>query len=398
MNETALAGYRVLELAQDVAGPYAGRLLAGYGAEVIKVEPLQGDQARRQPPFQGDDPHPDKSGLFLYLNQNKKGISLNLETPTGRAILRRLIDGAHAVIEGFAPGYLDSYGLAPEDLIQAKASLVVTSVTPFGQTGPYASFSGGDLVVDALGSCSYVRGDPARHPLYAGGRIVHYAGGLAAFTATLAALRHARLTGEGQQVDVSMMETLLQYNEYFVMFYPVQGVVADRGLWWNQGGRFVPCRDGYSVIAAGPQDRFDAFQTFVGDGLPEIYEERFSTVAGRAQHGDELRQLLHRWAADKEKRELMARGQELRLPFGYVADTAGALDDPQNQARGYFVEVEHPMTGRFKVPGAPFRMSETPFRTEQPAPLWGQHNVDIYCGELGYTRDDLVRLRASGAI
>ncbi|MBI4308470.1 MAG: CoA transferase, partial [Chloroflexi bacterium] len=228
--EKALEGLLVLDLATDVAGPYCAKLLAGFGADVIKVEPPStGDPARSLGPFCGDGPDPERSVLFLYLNTAKKGVTLDLRTPEGARLLQELARRADAVVESFAPGFLESVGLGYGALRAANPGLVLTSVTPFGQTGPYRDYQATSIVNYALGGHLYITGAPGREPLQSGGYASEYAAGFHAAIATMAALWDREERGEGQHVDVSIVECMAALHQWSDVLYTHNGVIKGRG-------------------------------------------------------------------------------------------------------------------------------------------------------------------------
>ncbi|MBI2885625.1 MAG: CoA transferase [Chloroflexi bacterium] len=399
MAEGALSSLRVLDLSLDIPGPYCAGVMACLGAEVLKVEPPAGDPSRRAGPFYQDDPHPEKSGLYLYVNQGKQGVTLNLETRAGRDILLRLAQDADIVVESFPPGYLASLGLAYTDLERVNPRLVLTSVTPFGQDGPYRDWKGTEIVNYALGGQMSQFGDPDREPLKTGGSIAQFFAGMMAFSATMTALFARRITEVGQQVDVSITEAIASMVEGSTSSWQYAGQVNSRTP--NQGrsaaeGQYR-CADGFVQVSTvvGNNASFQRFQQLMGD--PRLGDPRFATPEGRMEHRQEIDALLQPWLSARTKLEIYQQAHALRLPFGYVCTTQDLLESPQFQARGFFVELDHPFTGPVHYPGAPYKMSETPWQARR-APLLGEHNQEVYCGRLGYSREDLARLRATGVI
>lgn len=395
----ALSTLRVLDLSFAIPGPYCAGLMAGLGAEVVKVEPLQGDTARRCGPFFQDDPHPEKSGLFLYVNQGKKSITLNLETETGRGIFRRLVRDVDVALESFQPGYLAGIGLGYSDLEQINPGLVLTSVTPFGQDGPYRGWKGNELVDYALSGQMYLFGDPDKEPLKTGGSIGQFFGGAMAFTASMTALFSRRVTGEGQHVDVSVTEAIASMVEGATSAWQYAGQVMGRTA--NQGrmaaeGQYR-CKDGFVQVSTvvGNNASFQRFQDLMG--VPELGDPKFATPEGRTEHRAELDALMQPWLSAHTKLDIYQMAQAVRLPFGYVCTTEDLLRSPQFLEREYFVELDHPVTGTLKYPGAPYKMSETPWQARR-APLLGEHNEEIYCGRLGYSRQELALLCSAGVI
>jgi crotonobetainyl-CoA:carnitine CoA-transferase CaiB-like acyl-CoA transferase len=399
MAEGALSDLRVLDLGRGIAGPYCACLLAGYGAEVVKVEPPgRGDPARSVGPFLNDEPHLERSGLFLYLNTRKRGITLDLETQTGAGILRELVRDADILVENFEPGVMPGLGLSYETLRGANPRLVMVSISHFGQTGPYRDFKATNLTVSAMGGIMSLTGEPDREPLKNGGSQAEYQGGLHAFSAATIVSLGARMTGVGQHVDISIMECISSSLEGTLPFTSYIGEDHSRHRAGNRMSPVIglyPCRDGHIGIHANPREWPKVAE---GIGMPELVDDpRFMTPAARREHRDELEAIILAWATDNDKQAIYDTAGKMRVPFAPVLTTEELLESPQLKAREFFVEIDHPETDTLVYPGAPFRMSETPWEVGR-APLLGEHNEEIYCGRLGYTREDLVLLRSKGVI
>ena len=396
MPDLPLSDLKVLDLTHYVAGPYCTNLLAGLGAEVTKIErPGEGDGARKLGPFPNDIPDPEKSGLFLYLNTNKKGITLNLETETGGKIFKELVKGADILVENFSPSVMPSLGLDYETLETLNPKLVMTSISNFGQTGPYRDWKATDMVSFALGGIMYTVGALERTPLRLPGYLVQYAAGLYGFTATMSALNHRDETGEGQHVDFSIMEGVAFGPTTAIIRYTHGGQIQKRGPGLGAGlGEVYPCKDGYAGIG-GYRDWVAFCQVM---GKPElIQDERFATMEARLQHREESMQIVRDWALEHTKDEIYHAGQARRFTFGAIYDYGEALEAAQTKERGFFTEIDHPRAGRFLYPGAPFKMDDLPWPAER-APLLGEHNEEIYCGRLGFTKEELVKLSQAGVI
>ncbi|MFH1485398.1 MAG: CoA transferase [Chloroflexota bacterium] len=397
MPETALGDLVVLDLSQLIAGPYCTRLVAGMGAEVIKVEkPGVGDLARRMGPFPGDIPHAERSGLFLYLNAGKKSVTLNLKTKAGTDILRKLLGDADVLVESFAPRVMPSLGLDYNALARINPGLVMVSISNFGRTGPYRDFKAADIVEYALGGLMYITGEAEREPLKNGGNLAQYGAGQNAFVAALSALHYREETGLGQHVDVSIMECITSILEMADIMWAYQQEVYPRtgdglrGAWGT-----YPCRDGFVGVISGPPRRWAAVSKLMDN--PALADPRFSDSSGITAHRDEVDALMLPWLVQHDKEEVYHAAQKMGLPFGYVATTEDLLESAQFRERAFFTEVDHPEAGNLDYPTGPARMSETPWRTGR-APLLGEHNEEVYCGRLGYSRQDLVRLRQTGVI
>lgn len=387
-----LAGIRVLDLTQGISGPFASKVMAVMGADVIKVEPPGGDVARTQPPFLGDDPHPEKSGLYLYLNTNKRSITLDLEQAAAPAILRRLYESADVVIEDSAPGWLAAHDLGYETLERINPRAVMVSVTPFGQYGPYRDYQATDLVALALGGLLYISGEPTREPLKLGGHPSEYFAGLSAFSGALIALYHRDATGEGQHVDVAQVEGIASAQGYSSLGH---GYIHEDRKRMNAFAPMYRAKDGF-VGAMFRQDNWADFCEMMG--RPDLTTDpRFADQLSRRDHMDELNAIVAPWMAEQPKEDVYHAGQAKRMPMGYICDPADMLASAQYQAHGYFTTLDHPVTGPLQYPGMPMRWGEDAWDLRR-APLLGEHNQEVYGGLLGYTPAELVLLRNTRVI
>ena len=400
MTEGALEGIRVLEYSRMIGGPYCAKLLADLGAEVIKVEePPAGDPARRRWPFPGDVPHPEKSCLFLYVNTNKLGVTLDPRTPTGRDVFQRLAAEADILIEDRPPGAMAELGLDYERLSALNSRLVVTSITPYGQTGPYRDYASYHLnLYHAAGHSSFFYVAPEMQgapPVVGGGHIGDYDAGLSAAIATLAALFARQTTGdEGQQIDIAKFDALVALERVEVARWandpnppPYPGMV----------GGLMPCRDGQVVITAVQDHQWQALVELMGNPA-WAQEEICRNEVTRAQNRDKIQPRIEEWMLQHDKDDIYHRGQALSVPVGPVRTAAEVSHWPQARERGFFTEMEHPYAGKLEYPTAGYKLSETPWRGQRPAPLLGQHNEDIYCARLGYSREELAKMAAAGII
>ena len=396
----ALDGIKVLDLTHHIAGPYCTKLLADFGAQVTKVErPGSGDPARAIPPFADDDPHPDKSLPFLYLNTNKRSVTLDLKSATGQKVLRQLADEADLIVENFRPRTLPSLGLTFESFSETNPSLVMVSISNFGQTGPYRDYEATDLVEYALSGIQYIFGDNDREPLKHGFNQAQFKAGTDAASAALIALYHRAMTGTGQWIDISIQECIATGLRDTTSAFTYTGAVKWRRP--SEAGELprspVATKDGYIVpIAFGGVD-WDATVDFLESS--ELAEERFSTPEGRMENAADLDRILRNAFAQYGKEDLFYRANRRRgLIYGMVQDSAELYENPQFRHRDYFVEVDHPVAGKAEYPGAPFGMSRTPWSVESPAPTLGQHNVEVYVDELGMTKEELAQLVVSGVV
>jgi crotonobetainyl-CoA:carnitine CoA-transferase CaiB-like acyl-CoA transferase len=406
MSEGPLAGLRVLEYCRLVSGPYCTKLLADLGAEVIKIEePGAGDPARAIGPFPGDLPHPERSGLFLYLNTNKLGITLSLKGTAGRRIFKELLKAMDVLVEDSPPGTMEEMGLDYQSLSQALPGLIMTSITPFGQTGPYKDYkayplttfhaSGQGYHMQGLGGEKYLD----REPIKVGGLVGEYDPGMNAAVAILGAVYGRELTGQGQHIDISKQESLLALLRVEAALYANHDVEAagSRGGLKRMPGGMVRCQDGYVATTTPLEHQWQALVKLLGS--PEWAEEEWARDrATRTQHVAKLDPLIGEGMAHRTKQELYHAGQALSCPIAPVESAQDIAQSPQLDARGFFAEVEHPQAGRLRYATTPYQFSETPGRLARPAPLLGEHNELIYWGRLGYSREELVRLRQAAVI
>lgn len=397
MAAELLAGLKVIDLGHYIAGPFCAKLLGLLGAEVIKVEkPGEGDPSRRLGPFPGDVPHLERSGTFLYLNTNKKGLTLNLKNAAGRRLFLQLVKDADVLVENFAPRVMPSLSLDYAHLETINPRLVMTSISNFGQTGPYQDWKADEMVILGLSSLLDRLGLPDREPITFGSPVGQYFGGVSAFAGTMMALHYARQTGMGQQVDVSLSEAFAGIHPEALVRYVYTGQILKR----ERIPMVMPCRDGMVMMSGQPYQWPRLCEAI---GMPELAKDpRFRTLNDRKQRALELEAIILPFTLAHGMEEVYHQGQAARAPFSYFARPSDLVQSPQYKERGFFVEVDHPAVGRQTYPGTPFQIegvgSETFSWGHTRAPLLGEHNEEIYGGQLGYSRPDLVRLRQMGAI
>jgi crotonobetainyl-CoA:carnitine CoA-transferase CaiB-like acyl-CoA transferase len=393
-NDGILGDLRVLDLSQEVAGPFCTKLLAGLGAEVIKVEPPgTGDAARQVGPFIHKPPDAEQSATFLYLNTGKKGLTLDITTQTGAAILQRLAQACDILVESFAPGYLDQLGLGYAALELRNPGVIYTSVTPFGQTGPYHDYQGSELVAQAMGALMHTIGLPDREPLKVGGNAALYTTGISAFSATMLALYVRDVEGHGQYVDVSAMETMT-VAQIHASIQAQFGRTPSR-----RPSTLVRAQDGWVHAGLERGVRQDTWARVCAlMGRPELADDpKFNTREARREHQQELLALLSAWTATRPKEEIYHALQELRTVAGYVATVADLSTSRQLVAREFLQQLDHPSVGAATYPGALWTMHGAAWQ-HACAPLLGEHNVEVYCDRLGYTREELAQWRSLGII
>lgn len=397
MLDGALSGIKVLDLSEDIAGSFCARLMADYGADVLKLEPPGGASLRRMGPFHHDDPHPEKSLFFLLLNLNKKGATLNLTTDTGQSILKRLAEHVDVIVETYRPGYLDSLGLGYDTLSQINPGLVVTSITPFGQDGPYSQYKGEEIVEYAMGMIMSISGIQGREPLKHGGFQAQYEGGLFGAGATSMALFAQLNTRQGEHIDVSITECIASTMMATQTIYPfIGGSQARRRPVGNEFENPMPCKDGWIIVQAGGGATWEDLANFFE--APELLEPRFADRAQRSQNGAEMDQVIINSIKDREKWELFPKAAAARMLFGLVQTPTELVDCPQLESRNFYREVDHPVIGKIKLPAELFKLTETPYQLKMPAPTLGQHNQEIFVEGLGYTQQEFVQLRQLNVI
>lgn len=403
MSESALAGVKVLEYCEMVSGPYCAKLMADLGAEVIKIEkPGIGDEARRKGPFLNDIPHPERSGLFLYLNTSKLGITLNPETESGKRIFTELVRDADILIEDTTPGTMERLRLGYQALSKINPSLIMTSITPYGQTGPYREYKAyylnlhhmsgqADIAYTIPGAQTESRSSEKYHNVkpVATGYVGDYDAGLNGAVATMAALYQRSLSNNGQHIDISKEESLISLDRLDISL--TSGVQPGKVLCG-----LMPCKDGYIMIVPLQQHQWEALVKLMGNpewALGENCKDEFA----RWDNAPELQPLIEEWMLQHTRDEIYHLGQSFRCPVGKVQSAADVFDSPQMKAREFFVEIEHHEAGKLNYPSVGYKLSKTPWQASA-APLLGQHNQEIYSGRLGYTQDELAKLQDSGII
>lgn len=408
-----LDGLRVVELS-GAPGQYLGKLLGDMGADVVKIEPPEGDSARRIGPFAEDRPGPDRSLSFWYYNTSKRGVTLDITRPAGQELLLQILAQADVVTETFEPGFLETLGLGYDRLRLLWPELVIASITPFGQSGPWRGFHSSDLTSLALGGTMAMNGYddlPGSPPIRPDGNHSYLMACEYAFMGVLIALLERDQSGLGQWIDVSIHEACAGTTEgafanweYFNRVVRRQTArhaqAAPTSPWQHRAtdGRYV------NLMGGGIPRMFSSWrpltQWLARHGMAEdLEEERYEAVVHRspAQRNDadslHVLKVLARFAAAVPSEEIYREGQSYRLPWAIVRSPEENLDDPHWEDRGFFVSVDEPLLGRpVRYPGAPYVFSRTPWRMSQRAPLLGQHNVEVYQNELGLSRLQLREL------
>jgi benzylsuccinate CoA-transferase BbsE subunit len=404
----ALEGLRVLDLSGAI-GNYAGKLFADMGADVILVEPPGGGELRREPPFIGDVPGPERSLSFAYQNTSKRGLCLDLDSASGQRLLRDLAATADLVIESFPPGWLSSRGLDHARLAAARPSLVTASITPFGQTGPYAEFAATDLVGLAMGGLLYMGGYRDAAPTQAHGDQAFKAASMYGAVAAMLAVTEAELSGEGQHVDIAMQECVTLALENAAQAFDLEGTVRMRppGDQRFAGYGLFPCKDGYIYLGSrgiGNSPAWSRTLRWLADegmaGVERLHGPEWSDAAWLKgpEARDVFAELFIPWAMQHGKAWLYEEGQKRLIPLAPVSTPKDLLDNPQLAARGLFVPFTHPLVETAaRMPGAPYILSRTPWRVRRPAPRLGEHTAEVLA-EIGIGREDVARLYAAGVV
>ena len=377
-NSQALHGVRVLDLSQGIAGPFAARLLGDFGAEVIKIEGLDGgDPARALPPLLPEGDESDRSLMFAYLNWNKRGIVLNLSEEVGRQTLQALVKRSEIVIESFKPGRLADWGISPQQMMNWNPRVVVTSVTDFGQHGPYAKYTGSDLVHQAMSGIMQISGQSDRPPLKHGLNQAYLCAGLNAAYATLAAHCAAQRDGVGDHVDLSVQECLASELVTCETYYSFMGAIQGRRLAVQDpfSGAPIQTRHGYLAMQAGgpmpPQTFSDLFRN------EALRDPKFASNRQRAEHVEEVRALIAESVKDRDAKEIFLDGSKRRLLMGVVQTATDLLGCEQLAQRSIWVEQVHGSGHSFRYPAVLAHMSRTPTSVRRRAPRLGEHTDDV---------------------
>jgi crotonobetainyl-CoA:carnitine CoA-transferase CaiB-like acyl-CoA transferase len=404
-GDQPLSDVVVVDLGEGVAAPYCTKLLADYGARVVKVEPPGGDPARRLGPFRGDAVDIERSGTFLALNTNKDGIVVDTTQAAGAQVVRDLVMAADVLVESSRPGTLASRGLAPDDLLAARPALVVSSITPFGQTGPYRDYDMTEIVACAMGGPMNASGNPAREPVKLAGNVVQVVAGSQACVATLGALWHAVGTGEGQHVDVAWYETQngnVDRRRYYLLSYQYCGQVTQRTSTLgasraSSGGRFT-ARDGRLVTTGRLwYDHIPRMVAIVDDPELNALWERLGEEMC-ASEAAAVNAALARWFAVRDAREAMREAQARGWPVVVVNDPRSLLTDEHFVARGFWREADHPVAGTLAYCGPPWQTASEAWRLQSTAPTLGQHTDAVLRELAGYDDTYIAALRADGVI
>jgi crotonobetainyl-CoA:carnitine CoA-transferase CaiB-like acyl-CoA transferase len=420
-EKTLLNGCRILDLT-DEKGHFCGKVLGDYGADVIKVEKPGGDPSRDLGPFYENGDDPEKSLSWFSGNTSKRGITLDIESPEGKKIFKRLVETADLVIESFMPGYMDGLGLSFSDLRNVKPDIIMTSITPFGQTGPYAHYQATDLIGVSMGGLTRLLGDLGRPPVRMSCDPQAYLhGGLQGATGSMMAYYHRELTGEGQHVDVSMqasvilalmhapeIQEMMKVNvigmgQSFISVRPEpHGILFTRLI--------LPCKDGYVFCTFGGGAFAGQVKSSIAlvewaneEGMLLEFKDydftQWDTATMTQEEQDRMYAIVGEFLKTKTKADLYEKAVKHSIMLAPCNNIEDITRNAQLEAREFWETVEHPELGKtITYPGAPLKMAETPWRISRRAPLIGEHNEEVFLEELGLLREHLANLKANNVI
>jgi crotonobetainyl-CoA:carnitine CoA-transferase CaiB-like acyl-CoA transferase len=412
MTEGLLTGFRALDLTNEL-GFMCGKILAAAGVEVIKIEKPGGEPARNIPPYIHNKPNPENSLYWLAYNTDKKSVTLDITSSEGKKIFLDLIRKSDFVIESFLPGYLDSLGLGYKDLCKANPKIILTSITTFGQKGPYSHYLGGELIASAMSSVLLSNGDPDREPVKEGPDSIFYETNAAAALGTVLAHYHCQQTGEGQQVDVSMQEVAAKRMASILIVWEFDKQLVPRmGPVRSQGDREFPwiwqCRDGYvfwSLMGGkvGAPANLAISQWMVKEGIRHPFDhldnwEKFIWAAEKPVDIETYKNALIKFFLSHTKKEIAAEGLKRGINAASVLTPSDILQYPQLQARNYWIKIDHPDGVSAMYPDHFFVSNVTENFVRQRAPHIGEHNQDIYKNILGFKDADFERNKKAGII
>ena len=404
----ALGHIRVLDLSRVLAGPWCSQNLADLGADVIKIErPGVGDDTRAWgPPYarDADGNNTSEAAYYLAANRGKRSVTVDIATPEGQALIRALALQSDVVLENYKVGQLKRYGLDYQSLKAIKPDLVYCSVTGFGQDGPYAHRAGYDFLIQGMGGLMSITGErddlPGGGPQKAGVAITDLMTGMYATVAVLAALTHRDRSGEGQHIDMALLDTQVAMLANMGSNYLNSGKPPKR--WGNAHANIVPyqtfaCSDGHIIVATGNDSQY---QKFVEAGQrPDLgADPRFATNPLRVQNRDLLVPLLAEMVATRSRETWIAQLEAVGVPCGPINNIGEVFDNPQVQARGIAVDMPHPAAGTVRLVRSPMKLSATPAQADRPPPMLGQHTEEVLRDLLGLSPAEIAALSASGAI
>ncbi len=397
-SDNPLTGIRVLDLTEE-RGLYTGKLLADFGADVIKIEEPDGSKARRIGPFKDDNPGLENSLYFMHFNINKRGITLDLNNPTARDIFNRLVKGADVVIEDYEQEKRTALDLFYSSLKKTNQRIIVASITGFGLDGPYSNHKAPDIVNFAMGGLMYISGEPDKPPIVAPcEQAYHSASTIAAFT-IMAAIYERSSTDKGQYIEIASHDVMASINEELIMRYSLTCEIQGRygSQHTTSPARIFPCKDGFVHVMALRPHHWESLVKLLGN--PEIfmgdawYDSRF-----RRLNGDIIDSAVTEFTMNHTKSEIIELCQTRNISCTPVNTPEDFATDSHVEERAFIGDIVHPLVGKHKYLKPPYWLSETPCHISRDATLLGQYNREIYCGELGYSEDELAAFKSQGII
>lgn len=404
MTPKALQGIKVIEYSQGISGPYCTKLLADLGAEVIKIEqPGTGDRARQIGPFAGKKAHLEKSIIFLYSNTNKKGITLDLGQPEGIEIFKELVKDATVFLKDGQPEWYDQRGIGYDDLSKINPGLIMASLTPYGESGPYKDYIANPLNIShmSMAASMFPHGSPdySRAPTMIGANFEQYDLGIMAAAGVLGAIFHKLRTGEGQYMELSAMDATAALFNTEAVVYEMYGAKEERTapMLRSMGCLTAKCKDGYVCPFIVQADDYRRMAKVIGKD-EWVDQPWLVDKLERGKRIGEVREALVEWLEDKTKAEASAAFQKVRVAIGPVDTPQDVVESEQFNVRGYFAELDHPVIGRYKFPGRQLIFEKTPMVYERSAPLLGEDNEQVYVSRLGLDKEYLAKLQAKNVI
>jgi crotonobetainyl-CoA:carnitine CoA-transferase CaiB-like acyl-CoA transferase len=381
INQSPFHALKIIECGQGISAAFATKLLADLGADVIKVEPPEGDLTRRRGPFPGEQADAEKSGLFIYLNVNKRGVTIDLTRAAGQECFSRLLQGADLLIHNIAPPQRARHGLDSAALSKRYPRLVVAAISIFGETGPYADYQGCDLTASNASGWAFVSPGASPHadlpPLRCFGDQCDFQAGVHTAMVALAAYLHRAKSGNGQSIDISEREVVTGLIENNLVHYTYAGRVASRlgnrviGPWF-----IADCSDGQIFVIAVEEDQWRRLVELMGNpdwANDDLFRDRLS----RAENNDALKALMSEWLASWRVQDLYRAAQEHRIPFAPINTMRSLYQSEHLRERRFFVELNQPALGRLKLPGMPSRYGASAWAIRRPAPRLGEHNQEV---------------------
>ncbi|MEK3989851.1 CaiB/BaiF CoA transferase family protein [Robertmurraya sp. FSL R5-0851] len=393
---TALTGVKVLDASQIMAGPYCTMVLADLGAEVIKIEKINGgDDSRQMGPYVNGE-----STCFFQINRNKKSVALNLKTEEGKRIFNELAKEADIIVENYRPGVTKSLGIDYESMKKLNEGIVYCSISGFGQTGPYSHKGGFDLVAQGMTGLMSMTGLPGGRPLKSGVAVYDIGAGITAAYGILAAYIHKLKTGKGQQVDISLAECGLPWFAWEAAAYFANGVIPEPSGWRHRVSapyQAIKAKDAYMMIGCANQRTWEKFCLEVLNKPEWLNDERYKTNSLRHDHVEELEREIEEITTTRDASYWINKCEQAGVPSGPINNFAEAVNNEHYLEREMVVELDHSLLGKMKTIGSPTKFSESKVEIKTPAPLLGEHTEEVL-KKIGYSDDDIQSFLQRGII